>query len=72
MKTNGGKESAYFGWWIGARKGEKLLTHAGGQQGTSTYLLMVPGKGFALALLANTARFNVDEVAPQLTDILLP
>jgi serine beta-lactamase-like protein LACTB, mitochondrial len=72
MKTNDGKDSPYFGWSISERRGEKLLTHGGSQQGTSTYLLMLPGRGFAVALIANTVQVDVGELAQQLTEILLP
>ncbi|HEY6049637.1 MAG TPA: serine hydrolase domain-containing protein [Thermoanaerobaculia bacterium] len=72
MKTSDGKDSPYFGWTIAERKGDKVLTHGGSQQGTSTYLLMVPAKAFAVAVIANTEEVNVGELARQLTEILLP
>jgi len=72
MKTSDGKDSPYFGWTIAERKGDKLLTHSGAQQGTATYLLMVPAKGFAVAVIANTEDVNVGELARQIADILLP
>ena len=72
MKTNDGKDSPYFGWWISERRGERLLIHSGSQQGTSTYLLMLPGRGFAVALIANTEQMDVAELARQLTDVFLP
>ena len=72
MKTKDGKDSPYFGWTIVDRKGEKLLTHGGSQQGTSTYLAMLPARGFAVAILANTESVNVGALARQLTDMLAP
>jgi serine beta-lactamase-like protein LACTB, mitochondrial len=72
MKTTDGKDSPYFGWSIGERHGEKLLSHSGSQQGTSTDFLMIPGKGFAVAIIANTERVDVGKLARELTDILLP
>ena len=72
MKTADGKESPYFGWTIADRKGDRVLTHSGSQQGTSTYLLMVPAKGFAVAVIANTESVNVGELARQVADVLLP
>ncbi|HYK43421.1 MAG TPA: serine hydrolase domain-containing protein [Thermoanaerobaculia bacterium] len=72
MKTTDGKESPYFGWTIADRKGDKVLSHSGSQQGTSTYLLMVPAKGFAVAIIANTQSVNVGELASQIAEILLP
>ena len=72
MKTSDGKESPYFGWFIRERKGEKLLTHGGSQQGTSTQLYFIPGRGFALVLMANMEDVNQAELADQIADILLP
>ena len=72
MKTSDGKDSPYFGWTIADRRGDTLLTHGGSQQGTSTYLLMLPAKGFAVAVIANTEGVNVGELARQIADILLP
>lgn len=72
MKTANGKESPYFGWTIAERKGDKVLSHGGSQQGTSTYLLMVPAKGFAVAIIANTQSVNVGELALQIAEMLLP
>ena len=72
MKLNDGTASPYFGWSIEDRKGQTLLRHSGSQEGTNSYLLMVPARGFALALLANTEDAGLRDLALQLTDILLP
>ena len=72
MRLNDGTASPYFGWSIEERQGEKLLRHSGSQEGTNSYLLMVPSKGFAVALLANTEGAGLRDLARQLTDILLP
>ena len=56
MKLSDGKPSNYFGWSIVDRAGDRMLTHSGSQQGTATYLLMVPAKGFAVAVIAQTPR----------------
>jgi CubicO group peptidase (beta-lactamase class C family) len=72
LKTKDNQDSPYFGWYIRERKGEKVLTHSGSQQGTSTYLYIAPGKGFALALMANMEDVNQGELASQIAAILLP
>jgi serine beta-lactamase-like protein LACTB len=72
MKTRDGKESPYFGWFIRDRNGQKLLTHGGAQQGTSTQLFMLPGKGFAIALMTNMEDVNLVDPARQIMDILQP
>ncbi len=72
MRMGDGKESPYFGWTIGDRWGERVLSHTGGQQGTSTALLMIPARGFAVSILANTEHVDMGGLARQLADILLP
>lgn len=72
MKTRDGQDSPYFGWFIRERGGERMLTHGGSQQGTSTQLVMMPGKGFALALMANMEDVNQVELSTQILSILLP
>lgn len=72
MKTADGKESPYTGFSIGERRGEKMLTHSGGQQGTSTYLLMVPSKRFAVAVITNTEGIRAAEIAAAVADVVMP
>jgi CubicO group peptidase (beta-lactamase class C family) len=55
-----GKPSAYgLGFEIVTVDGQKVVSHAGGQQGTTTHLVMVPGRSFAAATMAND-----DQAAP--------
>lgn len=72
MKMSDGKESPYFGWTISEKNGARVLTHTGSQQGTSTALLMVPSRGFAVALISNTESVGMGRLARELADILLP
>jgi CubicO group peptidase (beta-lactamase class C family) len=72
MTLSDGGLSPYFGWTIEERQGDKVLRHSGSQEGTNSYLLMVPARGFALALLANTEDAGLRDLVRQLTDILLP
>ena len=72
MKQSDGKDSPYFGWTIGDKAGDKTLTHTGSQQGTSTALLMVPSRGFAVALISNTESVSMGKLAREIADILLP
>ena len=72
MRTRSGQESPYFGWTIEPFRGAKALRHSGSQQGTAAYLLMVPQRRFALALLANTEDSGLRDLARSLTDIFLP
>lgn len=72
MRTTDGKNSPYVGWSIGDRKGAKLLSHMGSQQGTSTALVMIPSRGYAVALIANTEGAGMGNLARQITDIVDP
>jgi CubicO group peptidase (beta-lactamase class C family) len=57
---DGGKPSTYgLGFEIVTADGQKIISHSGGQQGTATHLVMIPGKGFAAATMAND-----DQAAP--------
>jgi serine beta-lactamase-like protein LACTB, mitochondrial len=56
----GGKASNYgLGFGVLAVDGGKYVAHSGGQQGTSTSMVILPEKHFAVAALA-----NMDEVQP--------
>lgn len=54
QKTKDNKETGYgLGWGIGAVGGLKLISHSGGQAGTSTLLYILPEKGIVLAAMSN-------------------
>lgn len=53
-QLDGGKPSIYgLGFEVVTVDGQKIISHSGGQQGTTTQLVMVPGKSFAVATMAN-------------------
>ncbi|HEY2856319.1 MAG TPA: serine hydrolase domain-containing protein [Gemmatimonadaceae bacterium] len=59
-QLEGGKPSNYgLGFGIEVVDGQKVISHSGGQQGTTTQLVMVPAKSFAAAAMAND-----DQAAP--------
>lgn len=54
QKTRDGEETTYgLGWQLGKRGGLKEVGHGGGQQGTTTYLYMLPEKRLAVVLMTN-------------------
>jgi CubicO group peptidase (beta-lactamase class C family) len=58
-----GQPSNYgLGFEIVTVDGQKVVSHAGGQQGTTTELVMVPGKSFAVATMANDDQADPSEV----------
>ena len=72
MKTNDGKESPYFGWTISRRAARTLLSHSGSQEGTKTYLILIPESGFAVAVIANTDGVNIGDLAKEIVEIVNP
>ena len=53
-QLDGGQPSTYgLGFDIVMVDGQKVVSHSGGQQGTATHLVMIPGKSFAAATMAN-------------------
>ena len=68
LKTKDGKSTNYgLGFAIQEAKGQRVIAHAGGQQGCSTAMLEAPDKKIAVAVMA-----NIDEVpTPALTREIL-
>jgi serine beta-lactamase-like protein LACTB len=55
-----GRPSTYgLGFEIVTVDGQKVVSHSGGQQGTTTHLVMIPRRNFAAATMAND-----DQAAP--------
>lgn len=54
QKTREGKPTGYgLGWGVMAGEGKRRVGHGGGQQGTSTFLMLLPDDGVAVAIMAN-------------------
>ena len=54
VSTSGGKESNYgLGFGVLTAGGGKYVSHSGAQQGTSTSMVVIPERHFAMAVLAN-------------------
>jgi CubicO group peptidase (beta-lactamase class C family) len=61
--TGAGKQSTYgLGFGVLMPKGGKYVAHGGGQQGTSTLLVIIPEQHFAVAALANMDGVDPGEV----------
>jgi serine beta-lactamase-like protein LACTB, mitochondrial len=72
QKTTDGKLTSYgLGWGIGSIAEVPDVDHAGGQQGTSTFILIVPGKKAGVAVLANMEAVDAGALATQLMKIAL-
>jgi serine beta-lactamase-like protein LACTB len=67
QKTNDAKETNYgLGWRIGKLNDMKTVSHGGGQAGTSTYLLLLPDKKIAIAVMCNLQGAKVEKLAEDL------
>lgn len=72
LKTADGKETGYgLGWGTGADSGVSLVSHSGGQQGTSTYITIAPERGAGVVVLTNLEHADAAELGRQLMAILL-
>src|SRR5258708_23772128 len=67
--TGGGKGSNYgLGFGVLILDGSKYVAHSGGQQGTSTTMVIIPGRHFAVAALANMDGVEPSEVVRGILD----
>ena len=70
-KTSDGKEQGYaMGFLINDREGLLRVLNDGSQAGTRTYLFLIPGQKFAIALMTNLERASCEELVPKIIDAL--
>jgi len=72
QKTSDGKETDYgLGWGVGNDLGVTDVGHGGGQQGTSTFIMMVPERRAGVVVLMNLDGGDASALAKELMKILL-
>lgn len=72
QKTTDGKETGYgFGWGISNKFGLHLVSHSGGQQGTSTNIVLAPERNAAVVVLANMDNVGAGELSNEILRIVL-
>lgn len=70
-KTSDGKEQGYaMGFLINDREGLLRVFNDGSQAGTRTYLFLIPGQKFAIALMTNLERAFCEELVPKIIEAL--
>jgi serine beta-lactamase-like protein LACTB, mitochondrial len=70
--TSDGEATGYaLGWGVDDKLGVRRISHGGGQQGTSTFLALVPERRVAVVVLANMDSVDVGELADQVVKIVL-
>ena len=72
QKTSGGKETGYaLGWRRGTDLGVPDVGHGGGQQGTSTFIMIVPERRAGVVVLMNMDGSDSSALATELMKILI-
>ena len=73
QKTGDGKPSLYgLGWNVTTLDGSrKLVSHTGGQQGTSTILVMLPREGVVVAMMTNLEKAQLRELSTRVVRQLI-
>ena len=72
QKTKDGKETGYgLGWGVSQEGPIKLISHSGGQAGTSTLLTYSPEKGVVIALMSNLQEVSLVDLAKGIADAIL-
>jgi CubicO group peptidase (beta-lactamase class C family) len=72
MATKQGRITGYgMGWGVDFIQGFWNVSHGGGQQGTSTFLLRFPGEKFAVAVLCNEEGQNTAGYAYLISSLIL-
>jgi CubicO group peptidase (beta-lactamase class C family) len=70
--TSDGKPTTYaLGWGVADEFGVHTIGHTGGQQGTSTAIILAPQKSAAVVVLANMDDLDVLALAQSLLKITL-
>ena len=72
LQTSDGKNTGYaLGWGVGNAAGVPDVGHGGGQQGTSTYILMAPENKAGVVVLMNLEGGDASALAIELMKTLL-
>jgi serine beta-lactamase-like protein LACTB, mitochondrial len=72
LKPTDGKEDSYgLGWGTGKSSGLFDVGHSGGQQGTSTYFMIVPERRAGVVVLINLEEGRASDLAVELIKIVL-
>jgi serine beta-lactamase-like protein LACTB len=72
LKPTDGKEDSYgLGWGTGKSSGLFDVGHSGGQQGTSTYFMIVPERRAGVVVLINLEEGKASDLAKELIKIVL-
>jgi serine beta-lactamase-like protein LACTB len=72
QKAADGSQNGYaLGWGTSTESGVKLVAHTGGQQGTSTSIVLAPERNAGVVVLANLDGVDVQALSTEILKILL-
>jgi serine beta-lactamase-like protein LACTB, mitochondrial len=72
QRTADGSPTGYgLGWGTGSESGVKIVAHTGGQQGTSTSIVLAPERNAGVVVLSNLDGVNVEALSKEILKILL-
>ncbi len=72
LKPSDGKPNRYaLGWGISTLEGVAFAGHSGGQQGTSTHILIAPEKNAGVVVLANMDDVDSGALSKEILKILV-
>jgi serine beta-lactamase-like protein LACTB len=69
--TDGSKDDYGLGWGTGTEAGVSTVSHAGGQQGTSTIIMLAPERRAGIVVLTNMDHVDVPALGAELLKIVL-
>lgn len=69
--ADGSRDRYGLGWELARPGGIPVVAHSGGQQGTSTFIIVAPAQHDGVVVLANMEGLNVSALAHELLQIVL-
>jgi CubicO group peptidase (beta-lactamase class C family) len=74
QKASDGSANGYalgWGWGQGEKEGLKVVGHSGGQQGTSTYIMLDPERRAGVVVLINLDNLDAGELAVEMMKVVV-
>ena len=72
QKTSDGKETHYgLGWGLADLEGIRIFAHTGGQQGTSTSLIVMPSRDYASAVMINMEEQDAAQINRAISKVVV-
>ncbi|MFQ5723193.1 MAG: serine hydrolase domain-containing protein, partial [Terriglobia bacterium] len=73
QQTAADRKTLYgLGWSVRDYDARRVITHGGGQAGTSTFLALLPDTGTAVAVMCNLERVPIGNIAEKIFVVLMP